>query len=122
FPISPARPGREGDQMRPPTLRRARLACALSLTAIVALSLAPPARGATGSAFVRVNQVGYPSSASKRAYLMSSADESGATFAVKSGATTAFSESIGANLGSWSNAYPNIYALDFSSVSSTGTY
>ena len=35
------------------------------------------------TAFVRVNQVGYVSGSSKRAYLMASGSETGATFAVK---------------------------------------
>ena len=75
------------------------------------------------NAFVRVNQVGYVSSASKRAYLMASVAETGATFSVKnSGAATVYSAAIGANLGSCSNAYPDIYALDFSTVTSPGTY
>ena len=57
------------------------------------------------AAFVRVNQVGYPASGSKRAYLMATGVETGATFAVKnSSGTTLFSGPIGANLGSWSNS------------------
>ena len=49
-----------------------------------------PAHAAAGTAFVRVNQLGY-SSPTKRAYLMSSAAETGATFAVKnSGGTTVY--------------------------------
>src|SRR5690349_14099602 len=43
--------------------------------------LAAVAAGQT--AFVRVNQVGYVSGASKRAYLMASAAETGATFSIK---------------------------------------
>jgi len=75
------------------------------------------------AAFVRVNQVGYPANGSKRAYLMASGVETGATFAVKnSGGTTLFSGPIGANLGSWSNSYPDVYALDFSTVTTAGTY
>jgi endoglucanase len=75
------------------------------------------------AAFVRVNQVGYPANGSKRAYLMASGVETGATFAVKnSSGTTLFSGPIGANLGSWSNSYPDIYALDFSTVTTAGTY
>ena len=76
------------------------------------------------SAFVRVNQVGYPSSGSKRAYLMSSGAETGATFLIKnsSGATVFGPTAIGANLGSWSNSYPDIYALDFDSFITAGTY
>lgn len=76
------------------------------------------------SAFVRVNQVGYVSGAAKRAYLMSSATETGATFTVRnSGGTTVFGPAaIGANLGSWSKSYPDVYALDFDSfVPATGS-
>src|SRR5438445_5117254 len=77
----------------------------------------------SAAAFVRVNQVGYPANGSKRAYLMASGVESAATFAVKnSGGTTLLSGPIGANLGSWSNSYPDVYALDFSTVTAAGTY
>ncbi len=76
----------------------------------------------SAAAFVRVNQVGYPASAIKRAYLMASAAETGATFSVKnSGGTIVFSSAIGANLGSW-GTFPDVYALDFDSVSAAGTY
>ena len=68
------------------------------------------------SAWVRVSQVGYePGSA--RAYLMSTAGETGATFTVnKTGGATAFSGKIGALLGTWSNKNKvyQVYALDFS--------
>src|SRR5215467_11617844 len=75
------------------------------------------------SAFVRVNQVGYGSGQTKRAYLMSSGAETGATFAVKnSGGVTVFSGPIGANLGSWSRSFGNVYALDFDTVTAAGTY
>src|SRR5947209_6663576 len=76
------------------------------------------------SAFVRVNQVGYVAGAAKRAYLMASAAETGATFSVKnsSGATVFGPAAIGANLGSWSTGYPDVYALDFDSFMTTGTY
>src|SRR6266511_5970018 len=72
---------------------------------------------APDAAFVRVNQVGYPATASKRAYLMSSAAETGATFSVRNAAgATVFSAPIGPNLGSWSGGFPNVYALDFNTV------
>ena len=76
------------------------------------------------SAFVRVNQVGYVVGASKRAYLMASGAETGATFSIKnSGGSTVFGPaSIGANLGTWSNRYPDVYALDFDSFTQAGTY
>jgi endoglucanase len=74
------------------------------------------------SAYIRVNQVGYTSSASKRAYLMASAAETGAIFAVKnSSGTTIYSAAIGAKLGAWGK-FTSVYALDFDSVSTAGTY
>jgi hypothetical protein len=47
---------------------------------VVALGIAGPL--AAQGAFVRVNQVGYPMNATKRAYLMSSTAETGGTFNV----------------------------------------
>ena len=79
---------------------------------------------AWGSAFVRVNQVGYVAGGSKRAYLMASGAETGATFVIKnsSGSTVFGPTAIGANLGSWSSSYPDVYALDFDSFVTAGTY
>src|SRR5215469_12506582 len=76
------------------------------------------------SAFVRVNQVGYVAGSSKRAYLMASGSESGAAFSVKnSSGTTVFGPvAIGANLGSWSSGYPDVYGLDFDALMAVGTY
>jgi endoglucanase len=76
------------------------------------------------TAFVRVNQVGYVSGSAKRAYLMASAAESSATFSIKnsSGAVVYGPVAIGAKLGSWSNGYPDVYALDFDSFTTAGTY
>ena len=108
--------------------RRARrglagLAAVLLLMIVAAAVPAVAARAAAPAAFVRVNQVGYPVAASKRAYLMGSASETGATFSVKSSSgATVLSGPIGANLGSWSNAFPNVYALDFTAVSAAGNY
>jgi endoglucanase len=78
---------------------------------------------APSSAFVRVNQVGYPAAAAKRAYLMASVIETGATFSVNdSTGGTVFSAPIGAGLGSWSSTYSNVYALDFDAVATPGSY
>ncbi len=111
------------------SLRRAatqghRLPALLTATALLMATFgATAARARTGTAFVRVNQVGYVGTASKRAYLMASGSEAGATFKVKdSQGTTVYSAPIGANLGSWSTAYPFVYALDFGPVSTAGTY
>src|ERR1700752_4801562 len=93
------------------------LASILTLLALTDASLAQ-------SAFVRVNQVGYVSGASKRAYLMASGAEAGATFVVKnsSGSTVFGPAAIGANLGSWSGGYPDVYALDFDNFTIAGTF
>jgi endoglucanase len=70
------------------------------------------------SAYVRVNQIGYEAgSAPFRAYLMSTASETGAKFQVinKRGATR-FAGTIGRLLGTWSNSTEltyQVYALDF---------
>jgi len=79
---------------------------------------------AWGAAHVRVNQIGYVSGASKRAYLMASAAETGATFSIlnSSGVTVYGPTAIGANLGKWSSSYPDVYALDFDSFVTVGTY
>jgi endoglucanase len=79
---------------------------------------------AAQTAFVRVNQLGYAEgSHAKRAYLMASAAETGATFSVKNSAGgTVYSAPIGRDLGKWSASYPVVYALDFPSVTTPGTY
>jgi endoglucanase len=76
------------------------------------------------SAFVRVNQVGYVSGGAKRAYLMSSSAETGATFTIKNstGSTVFGPAAIGASVGSWSSSYPDVYAIDFDSFTAVGTY
>ncbi len=83
-----------------------------------------PTRAAAATAFIRVNQLGFATgSQAKRSYLMASGSEAGATFSVKnaSGATV-YSAPVGANLGKWSASYTDVYALDFNSVSTAGTY
>src|SRR2546422_5080144 len=112
-----------GDTSAIRTVRRATLAV-LSTVALVIVLFQPVTSGAVvGSAYVRVNQVGYPAASSKRAYLMASAAETGATFTVRNASgTTVFSGPIGANLGSWSTSYPDVYALDFAAVTAAGTY
>ncbi len=70
------------------------------------------------SAYVRVNQAGYEAGeTSFRAYLMSTASESGASFkVVNSKRITAYSGRVGALLGKWSHSKIvtyDVYALDF---------
>jgi endoglucanase len=103
------------NSLRPPFW----MASALSWV-VFALGIAGPL-AAQGS-FVRVNQVGYPMNATKRAYLMSSTAGTGGTFNVlNSSGTSVYSAAIGAKLGSW-GSFANVYALDFDAVITSGTY
>ena len=98
---------------------------AVAVAAMLSGSAGTAAAGAAAqTAFVRVNQLGYAtSSQAKRAYLMASAAETGAMFRVKdSSGGTVYSAPIGANLGKWSASYPDVYALNFPSVTTPGTY
>jgi endoglucanase len=103
-----------------------RIAVAVAATAAMlgGSGVTTAARAAAQTAFVRVNQLGYAAdSQAKRAYLMASAAETGAVFSVKNSAgAVVYSASIGANLGKWSASYPDVYALDFPSVTTSGTY
>src|SRR6266550_2611970 len=74
------------------------------------------------SAYIRVNQVGYPSAESKRAYLMATGSENGTTFVVKNSAgITVYSGAVGATLGAW-GSFKFVYPIDFDSVTAAGTY
>lgn len=104
-------------------LRSVVAVCALSSGAFLLSASAPVARSAAQSAFVRVNQVGYPADTSKRAYLMASAAETGATFSVKNPrGQIVDTGAVGTSLGSWSKSYPFVYPLDFAAVTRAGTY
>ena len=94
------------------------------LGATTAMTPGGPAGPTGGTAFVRVNQLGYAAgSQAKRAYLMASAAETGARFSIKnSSGTTVYSAPIGANLGKWSASYPDVYAVDFPAVTAPGIY
>jgi endoglucanase len=81
------------------------------------------AAGTAVTAFVRVNQVGYPGTASKRAYVMASADFTGASFVVKNASNvTVFSGTVPATTGTWSRAYGFVHPIDFTALTTAGTY
>jgi len=85
---------------------------------------AGPTASASGTAYVRVNQIGYEIGQPKLAILMSSASEGGATYALVSiqNNTTAFSGGVGSSIGKWSSSFPYTYALNFSSIEAPGMY
>ncbi|HEX2433913.1 MAG TPA: glycoside hydrolase family 9 protein [Gaiellaceae bacterium] len=96
------------------------LAGVAALSAVVAVSRAAPA---PATAFIRVNQVGYPTSAAKRAYLMSSTDLAGETFTVRDpNNVVAFTGAVPPSLGSWSRAYKFVHPIDFDGLTTAGTY
>jgi endoglucanase len=72
------------------------------------------------NAYIRVNQIGYESGLSMRAYLMTSSAVSGVSYAVKNsdGATVA-SGMAGAKLGAWGSY--SVYPIDFN-LSTPGSY
>ncbi|MGO4880273.1 MAG: glycoside hydrolase family 9 protein [Bryobacteraceae bacterium] len=93
------------------------------VAALALLALVPAMRAQ--SAYVRVSQVGYEAgSPSCRAYLMSTATETGATFAVlNSSGQSVFTAPVSALLGTWSNSGSLtyfVYALDFTVPSGDG--
>ncbi|HEY1422673.1 MAG TPA: cellulase N-terminal Ig-like domain-containing protein, partial [Candidatus Acidoferrum sp.] len=91
------------------------------LVAVIS-ALVWPASTLAQSSFVRVHQTGYVSSAPKRAYLMTSSASTGSSFSVvSSGGTIAYSAALGADQGKW-GTFAHVYALDFDSVSTAGTY
>ncbi|HEY2217272.1 MAG TPA: glycoside hydrolase family 9 protein, partial [Solirubrobacteraceae bacterium] len=97
-----------------------------TLLAALSLVLSEPAvsQAATSASFVRVDQVGYPTTAAKRAYLMSHRDEAGAPYSVLSATSgaTVYSGVVSASTGSWSKRFGHVYALDFDSLRTPGTY
>lgn len=81
-----------------------------------------PSAATAQSSFVRVHQTGYVANAPKRAYLMSSASSSSASFSVlNSNGSPVYSAAIGASQGSW-GSFTHVYALDFDTVTSPGIY
>jgi endoglucanase len=104
------------------------LLLAVVLVALVpasALLVQPGAADAsTGSAFVRVDQAGYATTAPKRAYLMSRREQAGEPFSVLRlpGNEVAFSGVVGPSTGAWSKRFPHIDALDFDSLQTPGRY
>lgn len=105
--------------------RKAAAGCVLAVIASVSAPAGAISATATtaAAAQVRVNQLGYPATAPKRAYLLAPVAELGAHFTVRNAAgNVVFSATVGADQGKWSPAYPHVYVLDFNSVSHAGVY
>ena len=101
------------------------VAAALGIGAYGALlgGRSPAAGSAAGAGYVRVNQVGYPLSADKRAYLMTNVPAARAQFTVTDdGGRVVAAGVVGPDLGRWSRRYPHVYPIDFTRVRRAGTY
>ena len=108
-----------------PRRAAAQLAALLLLLATcILLMRTAAADGAGASTFIRVDQVGYPGGAAKRAYLMSRDAETGAPFAVlrSPGQTVVFSGTVGASVGAWNARFSHVYPLDFDALQAPGSY
>ncbi|MDP9161733.1 MAG: hypothetical protein M3O09_16070, partial [Acidobacteriota bacterium] len=77
-----------------------------------AVALVPNLAAHAITGYLRVNQLGYESGLSARAYLMTSSPISGATFTVKNSVGTVVASGwVGAKLGSWGTY--SVYPIDF---------
>jgi endoglucanase len=93
-----------------------------ALTSVVT-SMPSAAVSPIGGAFIRVDQVGYPESGPKVAYLLSSRPEPGAEANVVAAAGAAVaSVPVGPPVGAWNHRYRYVYRLDFSAVTKGGRY
>jgi endoglucanase len=104
--------------MMPSRLRLSTCVRLLTVASILLALLTCAASARAQSAYVRVSQVGYETGKTPfRAYLMSTAAESGASFkVVNSKGAAAYSGPVGALLGTWSHSEKvtyDVYALDF---------
>jgi endoglucanase len=93
----------------------------------VTLAMAIPAAAAATApaaapAEVRVNQVGYPVSGPKVAYVMLAKPVSAVSFEVTTPYGVAYQGTSTDDVGSWNSAYRAVYQLSFSGVSVPGVY
>src|ERR1700722_9194427 len=106
---------------------------AMSATGFSGTGGLPPPAGAPGSGTgtgvappptpqVRVNQVGYPTGATKVAYAMLPAQAASVSFTVSDSAGVVYQGTSTDDLGPWNASYPAVFALDFSSLTQPRRY
>jgi endoglucanase len=76
----------------------------------------------TAAPEVRVNQVGYPTSGPKIAYVMLARPVGSVSFEVTTAYGVAYRGTSSDDVGSWNSAYRAVYQLSFSSVQTPGVY
>jgi endoglucanase len=98
-------------------------AAAITLaTTIPVVATASAASAASAVPEVRVNQVGYPTSGSKVAYVMLARPVRAVRFEVTTGYGLAYQGTSTDDVGSWNAAYQAVYLLRFSAVHTPGVY
>ncbi len=105
-------------------LPRSVLVLAAAGAAACAAAAAGPALAvAAGEAYVRVDQLGYPSSGAKQAFVIASSPQTGAHFSVRAeGGASVYEGTLGASSGSWSSVFPYVYPVQFGALSAPGRY
>jgi hypothetical protein len=107
-------------------LRAARAALVVVALAAAGLVAGSPAAGAAAGTIrgvVRVDQVGYATGESKRAFLLAEAPAAAARFAVVDAhGRTVLSGHAGRLSGGWNRRYRAVHPIDFSSLRRPGTY
>jgi endoglucanase len=79
--------------------------------------------GRAAHALIRVDQVGYATSESKRAYLLAPRALAGTTFKLRdAGGRTVLTGKVGANAGAWNFSYTAVHPIDFTALGVPGTY
>ncbi|GAA3669043.1 cellulase-like Ig domain-containing protein [Lentzea atacamensis] len=96
-------------------IRRAALVAAVLTGVVVAPAQAAPA------GHIRLDQVGFGSTEAKHAYVLGGAANTRFTV-VDSRGRTVLTGRTGASTGSWSDKFPAVHPIDFSSVKMPGTY
>ena len=101
-----------------------RFVCAL-IAALAALTAFASLGGATSprKSYIRVDQIGYATSAPKRAYLISTAPQRGKIFVVRSrGGAAVLHGHIGPSVGRVNATYKFVYPLVFDRLAKPGSY
>ncbi len=102
-------------------IRPLALVTLIACSVLCGLTLIPSAASYTPAQGIRVNQVGYLTGDRKIALVITNTSLSGQPFYLKSGSTTAFSGTVGADRGAYASV-SHLYELDFSGFNTTGTY
>jgi endoglucanase len=108
------------------TLLRRTWSTVLTVAGVTLATAIPAATSASATALaspqVRVNQVGYTSSAPKVAYVMLAKPVSKVSFEVTTPYGVAYQGTSTDDVGSWNSAYRAVYQLSFSGIRAPGRY